>query len=261
MTRKDIIIIAVLVNAGLLAILFTMAVNSDDDKVSDQLGVVQTAEIKPSEGLLVAKSDNIEKTIAIGPTIGLSQAVENGMTQVQKVEMGLEQYLEQDDDDLPLKQEEMVEIASSKPIVEETVTLASRFVEVTVKRGDSLDKIARANGVTIQAIKEANKLKNDRLNIGQVLKVPALAQDKKKATEKTKPIGKLANVEKNIEKNVEKLANSQEVQHQYHIIKSGDNPWKIAKQFNMKVDELLKLNHLDEEKARNLKIGDKIRVR
>jgi LysM repeat protein len=47
---------------------------------------------------------------------------------------------------------------------------------------------------------------------------------------------------------------------EYYVIKSGDNPWKIAKQFHVKFDDLLKLNNLDEEKARNLKIGDKIRI-
>lgn len=48
---------------------------------------------------------------------------------------------------------------------------------------------------------------------------------------------------------------------EYYVIKSGDNPWKIARRFNMDFEELLALNSLDEEKARNLKIGQKIRIR
>ena len=47
----------------------------------------------------------------------------------------------------------------------------------------------------------------------------------------------------------------------YYVIKSGDNPWKIARQFGVKYDEILRLNQLDEEKARNLKIGDRVRVK
>ena len=47
----------------------------------------------------------------------------------------------------------------------------------------------------------------------------------------------------------------------YHTIKNGDNPWKIAKQFRIKVEDLLRLNDLDEAKARNLKVGEKIRIR
>src|SRR4051794_5205125 len=42
MTRRDIIILAVLVNAGLLAVLFLLAINSDDDKFSGSNEVTQT---------------------------------------------------------------------------------------------------------------------------------------------------------------------------------------------------------------------------
>lgn len=41
-----------------------------------------------------------------------------------------------------------------------------------VKAGDSLEKIARANGTTIKAIKELNNLANDRIVVGQTLKMP-----------------------------------------------------------------------------------------
>ena len=47
-----------------------------------------------------------------------------------------------------------------------------RFADVTIKRGDALEKIARANGTTVEAIMKANNSKNDRLRIGQILKVP-----------------------------------------------------------------------------------------
>lgn len=52
-----------------------------------------------------------------------------------------------------------------------------------------------------------------------------------------------------------------EVEPQYYTLKSGDNPWKVAKQFRVGFGELLKLNHLDEAKARNLKPGDVLRVK
>lgn len=41
-----------------------------------------------------------------------------------------------------------------------------------VKAGDSLEKIARANATTIKAIKELNNLANDRIVVGQTLKMP-----------------------------------------------------------------------------------------
>lgn len=48
---------------------------------------------------------------------------------------------------------------------------------------------------------------------------------------------------------------------EWYTIKSGDNPWKIAKTQKIKFDDLLKLNGLNEERARNLKPGDRIRIR
>ena len=47
----------------------------------------------------------------------------------------------------------------------------------------------------------------------------------------------------------------------YYVVKAGDNPWKIAKKFHLSFEKLLQLNHLDEAKARNLKVGQKLRIR
>lgn len=43
-----------------------------------------------------------------------------------------------------------------------------------VKSGDSLDKIARRYKTTIQTLKDLNGLKNDRIRVGQKLKVPQM---------------------------------------------------------------------------------------
>lgn len=48
---------------------------------------------------------------------------------------------------------------------------------------------------------------------------------------------------------------------EFYTVQNGDSPWKIAKKCNIKVEDLLRLNNLDEEKARNLKIGQKLRIR
>lgn len=42
-----------------------------------------------------------------------------------------------------------------------------------VVRGDTLSVIASRNGVSLQALRKVNKLKNDRIRIGQVLRIPA----------------------------------------------------------------------------------------
>jgi LysM repeat protein len=108
-----------------------------------------------------------------------------------------------------------------------------------------LEKIARNNGTTVDAIKKANHLTTAKLSIGQVLRVP---------TGEIKP-----STVNQLSKETEMKASNFEAQ--YYTIKSGDNPWKIAKQFNVKFEDLLHLNHLDEESARNLKVGDKVRVK
>ena len=136
-----------------------------------------------------------------------------------------------------------------------------KTVEVTVKKGVSLDKIAKANGTTIKAIKSANDLKTDRLDIGQVLRVPVGAKKAKadkpvaKADKATKKADKAAT--KEIAEN--KPASTSDTE--FYTIKTGDNPWEIAKKFNIKVSDFLKLNNLDEEKTRNLKVGEKVRVK
>lgn len=48
---------------------------------------------------------------------------------------------------------------------------------------------------------------------------------------------------------------------EFYIVKAGDNPWKIAKRFHISFEKLLQLNHLDEAKARNLKVGSRLRIR
>ena len=42
-----------------------------------------------------------------------------------------------------------------------------------VKSGESLTKIAHANGVTVKALRAANDLKTDRIKVGEKLKLPA----------------------------------------------------------------------------------------
>ncbi|HEY4254932.1 MAG TPA: LysM domain-containing protein, partial [Chlamydiales bacterium] len=47
----------------------------------------------------------------------------------------------------------------------------------------------------------------------------------------------------------------------YYIVKVGDNPWTIAMKHHLKVEELLKLNGLNEQRARKLKPGDRLRIK
>ncbi|NGX46682.1 MAG: Peptidoglycan endopeptidase LytF [Chlamydiae bacterium] len=113
----------------------------------------------------------------------------------------------------------------------EMVTAAKEGKEVAVKKGDVLEKIARVHQVSVEEIIAANHLTSTMLQVGQVLKIPAKGGFVP-ASKTTK----------------------------YYTVKQGDNPWTIAVKNQIKVDELLKLNDLNEEKARRLRVGDKLRI-
>lgn len=255
MTRRDIIIIATLVNLGLLAILFMMAVSSDDDKVSNEpVEIAQVITEVPYQPTEVQLDNNfVEMPAVVRTTTG--DEVDNALKEFASSQKGIavieEPVIDDEDSSLPTEQPRVEQPRASSKQPQET---SSKYVEVTVKRGDTLEKIARANGTTISAIKEASQLKNDRLTIGQILRVPV--SEKKSSPS---PTPKTAPALTTKAKEAQVVA--QNDAPQYYSIRAGDNPWKIAKQFHLKVDDLLSLNHLDEEKARNLKVGDKIRVR
>ena len=114
-------------------------------------------------------------------------------------------------------------------------------MEVTVKTGDYLERIARINGTTVKEVMRINGLENHNLKVGQVLKVPVMVAQK---------------IEKK-EQGMELAEDNGKI----YIVKSGDNPWLIAIRHRIPLEDLLKLNDLDEETARKLKPGDKLRVR
>ncbi|MDB2614058.1 LysM peptidoglycan-binding domain-containing protein [Chlamydiales bacterium] len=50
-------------------------------------------------------------------------------------------------------------------------------------------------------------------------------------------------------------------EEEWYTVQSGDNPWKIAKVTKINYDDIIKLNQLTDSKAKNLKPGDRIRIR
>lgn len=82
----------------------------------------------------------------------------------------------------------------------------------TVKKGDSLWKIANKYNTTVEKLKSANNLKTNTLSVGQKLVIPSISV-------------------------------SPEVSDTY-IVQKGDSLWSIANKFNMTVSELKKLNNL-----------------
>lgn len=237
MNKKDVILVAALINACLLALLFMFAGIPNDEPMGDPAEISQTViETHPLK----------ESFLTAPPRASMLHPLDEG-------DSALKEFQEPSSPTLILE-EEVFELTEphEEPVVAQPIAKAAsptdsstRYIEVKVKRGDTLDKIARANNTIVKAIKEANQLKTDRLSIGQTLRIPVA--DKKPSTSPSK--------------STQVSQASPESSPEYYTVKPGDNPWKIAKQFHLKVDELLQLNNLDEERARNLKVGDKIRIR
>lgn len=237
MKRKDIIIISVLVNAGLLALLFVTAVKLDPDA---EVAFGETSASTTQVVQIPERSFSLNEVAKVEEEFSFTTPAQDEVDHVLKEylpEISVEPILVQAE---PVKNEPIIERPAKDP---EPINPKETVVEVRVKSGDALEKIARANQTTVDAIRKANKLTSDKLKIGQVLKVPVGKSVSKETASKAKA----------------KPVESHEII--YYTIKNGDNPWKIAKSYQVKFEDLLKLNDLNEEKAKNLKAGDKIRVR
>lgn len=103
---------------------------------------------------------------------------------------------------------------------------------IIVKKGDVLEKIAKTHGVSVERIVHLNRLKTTRLQIGQQLRIPSVS---------------------------ESMSFTKGPMRE-HCVKEGENPWTIAKQYKIKVEELLRLNHLTEEEAKKLRPGQLLKV-
>src|SRR4051812_28899258 len=66
MSRKDTIIVALLINAGLLALLFMLAINTEDDSVTDFPEITKALETKSSVEV-VASNKNIAMAAPVQP--------------------------------------------------------------------------------------------------------------------------------------------------------------------------------------------------
>lgn len=237
MSRRDTIIIAVLVNAALLMILFATAMRSDHsknkptenaqlaaNKVEEQIPLANLTEQSSSEDLL-------NEFISSVPTLA-----EEGQETVLNLEDSAMAFV-------PAPTEVVEASTPSVAAVEEVKInkpkMEDQFANVTVKKGDFLEKIAKANHTTVSAIMKANNLSSTQLKIGQVLKVPQ--SESKKSGQKS--------------------SSSVSSEAEYYIVKEGDNPWLIASRNKINLDELLRINGLDEQKAKRLRPGDKLKIR
>ena len=123
----------------------------------------------------------------------------------------------------------------------EEAKLKDSGVKHTVKSGERLDKIAKQYNVKADDIVALNKLKRKELFIGQTLRIPDNGKSAVKKDDKSEESANATVKESGVK----------------HTVKSGDRLDKIAKQYNVKADDIVELNKL---KRKKLFIGQTLRI-
>ncbi|NGX41161.1 MAG: Peptidoglycan endopeptidase LytF [Candidatus Anoxychlamydiales bacterium] len=246
MSRRDTIIISVLVNAALLAVLFTTAITKnstlEEPKLANNALIENTQQAK--DMLANNVISNLEKTSNVQDKPDIQKQFASLMEDKEEVRKDANENKIVSNNEVEKIVYKLPEIA--KALHEKTdEKILENVFEITVRSGDSLERLARANHIKISDITNLNNLPNSFLRIGQKLLIPTNAQIQKINTTPTLKLEERKAFES----------------HEFYIVKVGDNPYTIAIKHSMKPHELLKLNNLDEKKARRLKPGDKLRIR
>ena len=112
------------------------------------------------------------------------------------------------------------------------------YTSYTVKKGDNLYSIARANNVDVDTIIRDNNLSNTNLNIGQVLKIRTNNEviEECFGSDYTPPVDTSTTT---------------------YTVKRGDSLYTIANRYNTSVDNIKSLNNLV---TNNLSIGQVLKI-
>ncbi|MEO0511015.1 MAG: LysM peptidoglycan-binding domain-containing protein [Verrucomicrobiota bacterium] len=109
----------------------------------------------------------------------------------------------------------------------------------TVRRGDTLSKIAKQYDTTVKAIKAANSKNSDVIQIGETLIIP---------------VGGAAVAPPSVSSATTASSSSSRM----HTVKAGEYPAKIAREYGMTTGELLAMNSITD--PRSLQVGQQLKV-
>ena len=123
--------------------------------------------------------------------------------------------------------------------------------EYTVKRGDSLSKIANQFDTSVPAIKAANGLSSDLIRVGDKLVVPVSGN-----SAITSSAISTVPSEDILSSSIPTSSSTSATRS--HTVKSGEYPGKIASQYGMATDELLAINGITD--PRKLQVGQVLKV-
>lgn len=132
-------------------------------------------------------------------------------------------------------------VSTKKKLQEEIKKVSDRSVHI-VKKGETLGAIARKYHISVKQLKQWNNLKSDRISINQKLIVYSSGAPMAKGSQSSNT-----------------PATTTSGGYVIYTVKSGDTLTAIAKKFSVKVDQLRKLNNLNNKSV--LKIGQKIKIK
>jgi len=120
----------------------------------------------------------------------------------------------------------------------ESVYLMDRWIRHKVKRGETLEKIARIYDVSVKDLMRWNGIKTHRINAGQVLQIYDTKSQSKESEEPL--VG--AEPRSNIKTKSTGIFNPE------HKVKKGESLYTIARKYNVDFRSLKKYNNLRNEK-------------
>jgi membrane-bound lytic murein transglycosylase D len=187
--------------------------------------------------------------INVDSQINLAEAAQNtsiDVSQLKKLNAGFNGWLT----DPTGPHQLLVPVADAASFTLKLDSLAKgprvKWAEHQVKKGESLDAIAKKYGVTADTIRDTNKLASNKLATGQRLQI-ALT-----------PGVSTLEVGANETKTVAAGPKSNESATKTYIVKAGENLWSIAKAQKTSVNELARLNNINANVS--LKPGQKLMI-
>lgn len=129
---------------------------------------------------------------------------------------------------------------------------SSASTSYTVKKGDTLQKIAQKYHLSVSQIKKANGLTSKKVSAGTKLIIPDIKQEssKKSALAEKKGSSRKQGVRSASSRRSLDEKRSDEVIPAYHVVKKGETLHTIARKYSLSVDELKELNGLKRGKVK-----------
>ncbi len=125
-------------------------------------------------------------------------------------------------------------------------TIKLDYQRHSIAPGDSLSSISRRYGVSVSALKTSNKLSSSRIRAGKTLLIPV--NGKPVAQASTRPSTPNVAVATLVSSN-NALSQNTKVVHQ---VRRGDTLWGIARQYKVKMNQLLAWNQLSKNQTLRL---------